>query len=284
MASFLPKTTTHRRIVRALLATLLTAACFAVSPPAFAAPDRAAQIRTYDEVYHFIRKVKGKTTAHRYTTQIVRSAQKHGLSPLLVANLILSESSFNPRAISPKGAIGLMQVMPFHYRHRRIPVAKWHDPATNIDLGCEIYASYLAMMDKRYPDLSPEALQHRALVAYNMGPRAVISRGIYRSRYSQAILQRTAQPVPAPPPAVPQPLPEPPPPAAESEPVLALAPSVPPVRWAELPLTRSDLSVAPAGRQQDPLRIGYPLPETFIATSPVGPDSLASTAFERGTP
>jgi soluble lytic murein transglycosylase-like protein len=248
-------------MLRHALAFLVVAGVFAPTQLAFAAAERPAQVQVYDQVYRFIEGVKGKTPAKRYASLIVKSAKKHGLDPLLVANLILTESSFDPKAISPVGAIGLMQVMPFHYTKRRIPIAQWHDPAINIDLGCQIYASYAAMMDKRYPGLTPSALQHRALVAYNMGPRAVISRGIYRSRYSQKITQKVASQgdrvasVPAPRPSRPVP---PPPPEARPE-------DMAPVRWEQLPLSSTALSFKIDAGSEDSLRVGHPIPETLFA-------------------
>jgi len=259
MACLLQKKPTKRRIVRQVLAFLVVAGVFALPQPVLAASGRTAQEELHDQVFRFIEGVKGKTTAKRYSQMIVASAKKHGLEPLLVANLILTESSFNPKAISPMGAIGLMQVMPFHYTKRRIPIAKWHDPAINIDLGCQIYASYLRMMDKRYPGLTPSALRHRALVAYNMGPRAVISRGIYRSRYSQKVSQKVEQFAAVPKPSRPIPLP-PPPERPEARPE-ARPEDVQPVRWEQLPLSNTTLSFGVSQAVKDALRVGHPLPE-----------------------
>lgn len=247
-------------MLRHALAFLIVAGVSLPSQLAFAAAGRPAQVQVHDQVYRFIEGVKGKATAKRYASLIVKSAKKHGLDPLLVANLILTESSFNPKAISPVGAIGLMQVMPFHYTKRRIPISQWHDPAINIDLGCQIYASYTAMMDKRYPGLPPAALQHRALVAYNMGPRAVISRGIYRSRYSQKITQTVASQanklasVPAPRPSRPVP---PPVPEARIE-------DMEPISFEQLPLSDTALSVTFDAGADDRLRVGHPIPETLF--------------------
>lgn len=137
----------------------------------------------------YIRSVAGAAVAARYTAFIEASAKRWKLDPLLVARVIRLESEFNPREVSHVGAIGLMQVMPFHFDRRRIPPKKRMDPAINIDLGCRILAWYTQRMALSYPGLSPEALLHRALVAYNMGPKGV-SRGVYRSRYSEIILTR----------------------------------------------------------------------------------------------
>jgi len=138
--------------------------------------------------YRYIQSVAGVTAAKRYSWVIEKSAKKYNLDPVLVARVIRLESSFNAREVSPVGAVGLMQVMPFHFQHRGIPRSKWTDPATNLDLGCRIFAWYKERMDRLYPNLNAVDLRHRALVAYNMGPRAVVSRGIYRSRYSEIIM------------------------------------------------------------------------------------------------
>ncbi|MNX25184.1 Membrane-bound lytic murein transglycosylase C precursor [compost metagenome] len=274
MACLLKTNSTQRRTLRHLLAILLVAGAFTPSQPAFAAAERAPHVHLHDQVYRFIEGAKGKVTARRFTSLILTSAKKHGLDPLLVANLILNESSFNPKAISPMGAIGLMQVMPFHYTKRRIPISQWHDPAINIDLGCQIYASYLAMMGKRYPELNASSLQHRALVAYNMGPRAVISRGIFRSRYSQKVSQKPQVIAADPRPSRPVPIP---PPVARPE-------DAEPIRWDQLPLSTTALSVNFGAESQDPLRVGHALPETVFLRPTDPSDFLPNAGIERGTP
>lgn len=148
-----------------------------------------AQAREESATARYIRSVAGTKAAERYTAFIEASAKRWKLDPLLVARVIRLESEFNPREVSHVGAIGLMQVMPFHFARRGIPAKKRMDPATNIDLGCRLLAWYTKRMELTYPGLGPEALLHRALVAYNMGPKGV-SRGVYRSRYSEIILSK----------------------------------------------------------------------------------------------
>lgn len=140
--------------------------------------------------YQYIKSVAGEAKAKRYAWHVEQAAKKWKLDPVLVARVIRLESEFNPREVSHVGAHGLMQVMPFHFSRRGIPRTKWFDTATNLDLGCRILAWYLERMNAQYPGLDPRAINHRALVAYNMGPRAVVSRGIYRSRYSEIIMKR----------------------------------------------------------------------------------------------
>lgn len=167
-----------------LLLVVAIALCIVVPPQ----PVQAKPNSQYNEVYSYITKLKGKTLAKRLTPLILKSSKRHGLSPMLVTDIMRVESYFNIKEVSSAGALGLMQVMPVHFKNRRIPKSKWFDPATNIDLGCRIYAYYKKQMKRRYPKLSDNALRHRTLVAYNMGPKAVTSRGITRSRYSRVIM------------------------------------------------------------------------------------------------
>jgi len=78
----------------------------------------------------------------RYRDEIVTYAKQNNLDPLYVAAIIKNESRFNPGAISNKGAIGLMQVMPDTGRWvaEKMGFAGFHpdmlhDPATNIMIG-----------------------------------------------------------------------------------------------------------------------------------------------------
>ncbi len=95
--------------------------------------------------------------------ELIRAAaQKHGLEEDLVASVIAVESNFNPRAVSPKLARGLMQLLP--QTAARYAVADVFDPAQNIDAGTR----YLKDLLGRYnQDLA------LALAAYNAGPDRV---------------------------------------------------------------------------------------------------------------
>ena len=89
------------------------------------------------------------------------AADKYGLPRQLVRSVISNESDFQPRAVSPKGAIGLMQLMP---ATAEALGADPRDPAQNVDAGTR----YLRDLLEKYDG----GLWH-ALAAYNAGPGAV---------------------------------------------------------------------------------------------------------------
>ena len=92
---------------------------------------------------------------------LVRSAERHQLSPRLVEAVAWRESRFNPAAVSAKGARGVMQLMPATAAAMGVDAA---DVEGNIDGG----AAYLSLLMRRFDgDLV------RTLAAYNAGPDAV---------------------------------------------------------------------------------------------------------------
>ena len=92
--------------------------------------------------------------------EIDRAAREQRLDALLVASIVEAESSFRPDAVSEKGALGLMQLMPLHLEG----VAEPLDPAVNLRVGTR----YLAGLERRFDgDLE------LALAAYHAGPGAV---------------------------------------------------------------------------------------------------------------
>lgn len=94
---------------------------------------------------------------------IERFAGEHDLDPRLVQAVMQAESGYNAKALSTKGAIGLMQLMPA--TARELSVADPWDPEQNVRGG----VTYL----KRMLDLFSQDLDF-ALAAYNAGPNAVL--------------------------------------------------------------------------------------------------------------
>lgn len=97
-----------------------------------------------------------------YEPWIVEYASAYSVRPELVRAVIQAESAFNPLARSPKGAMGLMQLMPATAAD--LGVSDPYDPEQNIRGGVR----YLRMLLDRY-----ESNEELALAAYNAGPGAV---------------------------------------------------------------------------------------------------------------
>lgn len=113
--------------------------------------------------------------------EIVNSASAtYHLDPDLVNSVIHAESGFNSRAISPKGARGLMQLMPS--TAGQLGVANAFDPKANVGGGTQ----YLRQLLEQYNfDLV------KALAAYNAGPQRVDKyRGVPPYRETQAYVAR----------------------------------------------------------------------------------------------
>jgi soluble lytic murein transglycosylase-like protein len=80
-----------------------------------------------------------KEEQHRVTEAVLRSSRRYGLDPYLVTAVLLVESDARPWAESGKGAIGLMQVMP--YWAERLPLAgNLATIESNVEAGCFILA------------------------------------------------------------------------------------------------------------------------------------------------
>lgn len=107
----------------------------------------------------------------RYEPLLQQAAREFGLQPALMKAIMAAESGFNPGAVSPKGAIGLMQVMPQTAERYGLQgdankslAQKLADPKTNIRLS----ARYLRDLHKLFPH-QPELV----IASYNAGEGAV---------------------------------------------------------------------------------------------------------------
>jgi len=105
---------------------------------------------------------KARVSGQSMNEVINAVSSRHHLDPDLINSVIHAESDFNPRAVSPKGAQGLMQLMP--QTASRLGVVDSFDPGANVEGGTR----YLRELLERYNfDLI------KALAAYNAGPQRV---------------------------------------------------------------------------------------------------------------
>ena len=116
----------------------------------------------------------GTTGNPKYDALIAQAAARHGVDPNLIVAVMRQESGFNSRAVSYKGATGLMQLMPA--TARRFGVTNIFDPAQNIEGG----ARYLRfLLDTFNGDVK------LVLAGYNAGENAVVNSGYRIPRYRE---------------------------------------------------------------------------------------------------
>ena len=122
--------------------------------------------RVYDEVTARTRGLDGPGRL-RVARTIVAEAARAGIDPLVVVAMIQVESSFDPRAVSSRGAVGLMQLLDSTLREvtvrSRLPSASPRDPAVNVQAGVRYFAGLVGAFSD--VDL--------ALMAYNAGPNRI---------------------------------------------------------------------------------------------------------------
>jgi soluble lytic murein transglycosylase-like protein len=118
------------------------------------------------------RRVVNHPNVERFAPLIARYAKQNQLDGALVKAVVAAESAFEPQAVSAKGALGLMQVIPetaarygvTEDRHRTI-AQKLFDPAINLQVGTRYLRDLLAMFAGDVP---------LALAAYNAGENTVL--------------------------------------------------------------------------------------------------------------
>ncbi|MDD2714634.1 MAG: transglycosylase SLT domain-containing protein [Candidatus Wallbacteria bacterium] len=101
-------------------------------------------------------------TGEKYQDSVALYSEKYELPPALVLAIIKAESNFDPKAVSKKGAMGLMQLMPVICE--KCGVKDPYDPEQNVQGG----TSYFSELLVRFKNVN------LALAAYNAGPSRVI--------------------------------------------------------------------------------------------------------------
>ena len=107
-------------------------------------------------------RIKQRISTKKYDDIIKKAQKRYGVEFSLIKAVIQVESGFDPKAVSKKGAKGLMQIMPDNYKN--LFVKDPFNPSQNIMGG----TLYLQRLLKRYKYKLP-----LALAAYNAGPQAV---------------------------------------------------------------------------------------------------------------
>jgi soluble lytic murein transglycosylase-like protein len=107
-------------------------------------------------------RTKKDNGLNKYHSIILTAARKHNVQPALVAAIMHAESNFNPRAVSPVGARGLMQINGITQRH--LGVRNVFDPRENINGGTKYLRELLSTF---------RGNTRMAIAAYNAGPGAV---------------------------------------------------------------------------------------------------------------
>jgi len=125
--------------------------------------------------------LRGRAMTSRELDRIIEAAaRRHDVDPNLVRSLIKVESNFNAQAVSPKGAMGLMQLMPS--TARGLNVSNPFDPQQNVDAGVRHLKHLLQ-------DFNGDV--KLSLAAYNAGAGAVArSKGVPRNAETRNYVKR----------------------------------------------------------------------------------------------
>ncbi len=137
-------------------------------PPARRAPTPSPLLRRAPRPVVTIARAPGGSSPHLYDAAVSGVARMYDIDPLFMGALVRQESGFHAGAVSPKGASGLMQVMPGTARRFGVDGRALQNPVVNLAVG----AVYLKTLQRRYGNNLP-----LVLAAYNAGEGAVNRHG-----------------------------------------------------------------------------------------------------------
>ncbi|MFC1494609.1 lytic transglycosylase domain-containing protein [Thermodesulfobacteriota bacterium] len=110
----------------------------------------------------YVKRLRTSKREHIYNHIIIEAATKYGIEPALLKAIIMAESSYNHMAISEKGAVGLMQLMP--RTADALGVEDIYDPQHNVNGGAKYFKQLLNKFNGNL---------ELALAAYNAGTTKV---------------------------------------------------------------------------------------------------------------
>ena len=113
----------------------------------------------FKDIYPSYKSIKSK---HNFHNIILEAANRYNIDPALIKAIIMAESGYNPKAISKKGAVGLMQIMPA--TATSLGVENLFDPVHNVDAGVRYFKRLLNQFEGNI---------QLAVAAYNAGSRKV---------------------------------------------------------------------------------------------------------------
>ena len=142
------------------------AAAPAATPTSTGASPFAAQLSAAQAATAPVATAASASGSNPYEPQIEAAAQRNGIDPALLRNLVRAESNFNPNARSGAGAMGLTQLMPG--TAAGLGVTNPYDPVQSLEGGAKFLRQ---MLDQFGGDPA------KALAAYNAGPGAVQTYG-----------------------------------------------------------------------------------------------------------
>ena len=132
-----------------------------------------------------------QASADQIIPDLLRVANASEISPMLLASIVMVESSYNPEAISHAGAIGLTQVMPQFWENGLCSDLRLDEAVGSLYCGARILKKYERMCERRGKTVAC------AIRYYNVGPTAIRSNASWAieaaDRYQDKVLQRFSQ-------------------------------------------------------------------------------------------